>query len=404
MDSYGPNSPEFVRLLVGASISNMGFAFLWPLVALYIHSELHQSMTVVGIVMMGQAGAGVVGSLIGGVLYDARGARMPLLWTAGSSTVILALLAWDRNFWIFTVGLSLINFSLSSTMPIFNALAVAIWPTGGRSSFNAVYVAMNAGVAVGSSLGGLLASINFPVALLSAALVMGVLWVIVMRTYNGDVWTTTAITPIVPYGAIAKRGWVGWVPMFLALALSLQWIAYDQWEVTVPNFMQFEKFPLPMYSLLWTLNTLLILVAQPVLRQVISRTSQVTTQLLIGSGLFLIGFGLLTWSHTYFTYVSAMVITTLGEMLVLPGVPAVAEARARPERRGLVQGVVSTGAALGRMVGPLVGGFVYTPADPGRLFSLMVGIVILGSIGYVVSDRLWTKERLHEDGKRTLVE
>ncbi len=389
-----PPGSEFAFLLAGAGASNLGLAFLWPLTALYVHQVLHQSMTVVGFVMMAQAGASVMGSLIGGALYDAQGARLPLLWAIGSSAVTMAVVGWDRNFWVFSVGVCLISFAISTTMPIFNALAAITWPEGGRSSFNAVYVAINAGVAIGSSLGGLFASISFRLAFLSAALVTAALWAVMVPTYRGNAWTAVPPRRVAPHGDSVKRYMVGWQAVggstiILALALGLQWMAYDQWEVTVPNFMHSEGFALPLYSLLWTLNTLLILVAQPVLSWVVTRVPRVTTQLLMGSGLFLLGFGTLSVSHTYPAYILAMVISTLGEMLVLPGVPAAAETRTPPDRRGLVQGVVGTGGSLGRMAGPLVGGFVYSAQNPGHLFTIMLGAIVLGGVFYVVSDRVW---------------
>ncbi len=401
-NAENPPGSSFTALLAGAGASNMGLAFLWPLTALYVHHVLHQSMTVVGFLMMAQAGASVLGSLVGGVLYDARGARLPLLWAIGVSTVMLVAVGWDQNFWVFAVGVFIISFAITTTMPIFNALAATTWPEGGRASFNAVYVAINAGVAVGSSLGGLFASISFRLAFLSAAFVMAVLWAVMVPTYRGDVWTKRPEKRIVPHGESIRGvggSWqaIGWTTILLALGMALQWLAYDQWEITVPNFMLYEGLPLPLYSLLWTLNTVLILVAQPVLTRVVARVPRVTSQLLIGSGLFLIGFGILASSHTYPAYVAAMTISTLGEMLVLPGVPAAAEARTPPERRGLVQGVVGMGGSVGRMAGPMVGGLLYTAANPGHLFRIMLVAIILGALGYVLSDRLWAgqgKERL----------
>ena len=41
------------------------------------------------------------------------------------------------------------------------AMAGAVWKEGGRRAFNAIYVAQNAGVAVGSALGGMVAAYSF---------------------------------------------------------------------------------------------------------------------------------------------------------------------------------------------------------------------------------------------------
>lgn len=381
---------DFALLLIGAAVSNVGISFLWPITSIYVHHVLHQPMTVVGLVMMAQAGASVVGSLVGGIVYDARGARTPILWAMALSAGVLLVLAWERDFWIYTIGMMLVWFAISATMPIFNAMAVAIWPTGGRSAFNAVYVAINAGVAVGSSLGGLLASVSFRLAFVSASFIMLALWVVMAFAYRGGAWTAAPKKNIPGRRLPAAPLWkaVGWPTVILSVALAVQWMAYDQWEVTVPNFMQAEGLILPLYSLLWTLNTVLILAAQPLLTKVVERMPRVITQLITGSVFFVLGFGTLAVFHDYAAYVGGMVLATIGEMLVLPGVPAAAEARSSSNRQGLVQGFVSMAGSIGRTAGPLAGGLLFQANHPAELFSVMVGVMAMGGVGYLVSERM----------------
>lgn len=378
---------EFPLLLAGAAVSSMGLAFLWPLMAVYLHHGLGQPMPIVGLVMMAQAGMSAVGSLIGGVIYDARGARVPMLWSMGLSTLALTAMGIFPGFWMFTVGVMVVGFSMSASNPIFNALSVEIWPEGGRVAFNAVYVAINAGVAVGSSLGGLLASLSFRATFITAGVVAAAIWMLIYAQYRGDHWTRAPRrkSPATP-GAMARSSMpraVSWSVIVLAGALAAQWLAYDQWETTVPNFMQAEGLPLILYSSLWTLNTLLILGAQPLLTKALALMPQVKTQLLCGTVLFVAAFGTMTLFHTYPAYLAGMVLATLGEMLVLPGVPAAAEQWSHPSRRGLVQGIITTAGSLGRMAGPLMGGLLFVPAHPGFLFAVMTGVMAVGGLGYL---------------------
>ncbi len=365
----------------------MGMAFLWPLMALYLHHELGQPMTVVGLVMMAQAGMSAVGSLVGGVIYDARGARVPMLWSMGFSAVALAVMGMVPGFWMFTVGVMVVGFSMSASNPIFNALSVEVWPEGGRTAFNAVYVAINAGVAVGSSLGGLLASVSFRATFIMAGIVVGAIWILIYTAYRGDHWTRAPrrkpAAPNLAAGRTAVPPSIGWPIFILAGALAAQWLAYDQWETTVPNFMQAEGLPIILYSSLWTLNTVLILGAQPLLAKALTRMPRVGAQLIWGSVLFVTSFGTLTLFHSYPAYVIGMGLATLGEMLVLPGAPAAAEQWSSPSRRGLVQGIVTTAGSLGRMAGPLLGGLLFAAGHPGRLFAVMTGVMALGGLAYV---------------------
>ena len=46
-------------------------------------------------------------------------------------------------------------------VPAIYAMAGAVWPNGGRQTFNAIYLAQNIGVALGAALGGFVAEFSF---------------------------------------------------------------------------------------------------------------------------------------------------------------------------------------------------------------------------------------------------
>ncbi len=46
-------------------------------------------------------------------------------------------------------------------IPAIYAMAGAVWPNGGRQTFNAIYLAQNIGVAVGAAMGGFVAEFSF---------------------------------------------------------------------------------------------------------------------------------------------------------------------------------------------------------------------------------------------------
>ena len=43
---------KFRWLLLGSFLVNVGNSFIWPLTTVYIHDQLHQSLTVSGIVLL----------------------------------------------------------------------------------------------------------------------------------------------------------------------------------------------------------------------------------------------------------------------------------------------------------------------------------------------------------------
>ena len=60
-------------LIIGMLVNVVGSSFLWPLNTIYMNEYLGQSLSMAGFVLMLNAGAGVIGNLVGGVLFDKVG-------------------------------------------------------------------------------------------------------------------------------------------------------------------------------------------------------------------------------------------------------------------------------------------------------------------------------------------
>ena len=77
--------------------------------------------------------------------------------------------------------LVLLGFGGGMIVPAIYAMAGAVWPNGGRQTFNAIYLAQNIGVALGAALGGFVAEFSFNY-IFMANLIMYVLFAIVAIT------------------------------------------------------------------------------------------------------------------------------------------------------------------------------------------------------------------------------
>lgn len=76
----------------------------------------------------------------------------------------------------------------------------------------------------------------------------------------------------------------------------------------------------------------------------------------------------------HISYIIAMLILTLGEMLILPAVPAAAQL-ALKEREGAYQGVIGGATSGGRMVGPLLGGMMYDYGGSSSVWTLAIAFM-----------------------------
>lgn len=52
-------------LIIGMALNVTGSSFLWPINTIFIHEHLGKSLTVAGIVLLLNSGAGIIGNLTG---------------------------------------------------------------------------------------------------------------------------------------------------------------------------------------------------------------------------------------------------------------------------------------------------------------------------------------------------
>lgn len=82
-------------LLTGALLSSIGMSFIWPLTSIYLHNRLHISLTVIGVVLLLNSLGSVIGSIVGGRLYDQSDPfRLTLFGVGLTGIVLIGLTIW----------------------------------------------------------------------------------------------------------------------------------------------------------------------------------------------------------------------------------------------------------------------------------------------------------------------
>lgn len=384
IDAY----PRMLWLLAFGSFLNIaGLSFLWPLTTVYMHDHLGHSMTVAGLVLLFHSGAAALGQLAGGWLYDRVGARPVMLSGLFASALLTGLLGLFESWPLYVSVMLLFGFTASVSLPAINALVARAWPGGGRKAFNFLYVANNAGVAVGTALGGAIAGRSFAAAFLGAGatfFLFGLYTLVLIRDRATQVEASSA--EAAAEMAAAREGReapVPWAPLIaLFVAFLALWLVYVQWQSAVSVYMKGRGYAMSAYAILWTLNGLLIVAGQPLLALLVRRVQRSHAQMMLGTLLYAAAFALLFLSDKYAVFVGSMVVLTAGEMLLWPAVPAAVARLSPPSKRGRLQGMILSGATFGRMLGPLLGGLLYDHYGFPVLLAVMIaGLVIpLGSV------------------------
>ncbi|GAA0332598.1 MFS transporter [Bacillus carboniphilus] len=380
--------PRSVWLLViGMAVNVTGSSFLWPLNAIFINQHLGKTLTIAGVVLLLNQAASVAGNLIGGSLFDKLGGyRTIIVGTLFALLASIGLSFWHS--WVpYILFLILIGFGSGMIFPAMYALAGSVWKEGGRRAFNAIYVATNLGVALGSALGGMVASFSFELIFIANASLFFVYFLIALIGYRSIEGTKGMSTSVLTHSGKVKSYTKLTALLVVCFGYMLIWIGYVQWQTTIAAYTQEIAISLKQYSLLWTINGALIVLGQPLLSKVVKHFRTLKQQIIVGIFIFIIAFSVASVADAYIGFMTAMVIMTIGEMLIWPAVPTIAQSLAPEGREGFYQGIVNSTATVGRMLGPLVGGLLADQYGMNMLFITLSVLFVLSIFTTLLYDR-----------------
>lgn len=377
------NMPKSVWwLVIGMALNITGSSFLWPLNTIYMNEELNKSLTVAGLVLLINSMGMVAGNLLGGTLFDKLGGYKTILLGTAICLFSTTLLNLFHGWPWYAVWLVLLGFGGGLIIPAIYAMAGAVWPNGGRQTFNAIYLAQNIGVALGAALGGFVAELSFNYIFI-ANLCMYILFAIV-AIFNFNINLEIKVKPNDSLTLFAKENRPRLLSLLLICAMfSICWIAYIQWESTIASFTQQINISMGQYSLLWTVNGILILVAQPLISPIIRLLKgNLKYQMYIGIAIFILSFFVTSFAQQFSIFMIGMVILSLGEMFVWPAVPAIAHKLAPTGKEGAYQGYVNSASTIGKAIGPVFGGVIVDTFNMQIMFLAMMALLFI-ALGFV---------------------
>ncbi|MCY0874714.1 MAG: MFS transporter [Firmicutes bacterium] len=374
--------------LLVSLINATGSAFMWPLITIYVHNVLHQNYAAAGFVLLLQSSAGVIGQMVGGSLYHRVGPR----WLISGSLMIQAVaqlgLIVARTWWPYVLMMTANGFLFAITMPAVNAFIGFRWKEERRRLFTIVYVFNNMGVAIGTSLAGLLASVSFSLTFLFNGLstfLFAVFFLIYVRRV-GERSESDAVTgETIAQAPATTRTLLGQYRVYILMTIGALfiWFATSCWNSGIAPYLNQRGQGVLGYSWLWTINGVLIVVMQPLISWFNRAWGQsLVRRLVVGTLLYMVAFGWMWRAHgLYLDLVIGMVIGTLGEMLVNPTVPALVTettGRSAPFYLGLVGGVSNAG----RLIGPPLFGFLFDSFGVSPILLIAALAAVISAISF----------------------
>lgn len=369
---------------------NAGASFMWPLVTVYMHNYLGKTLTLAGTTLFVMSMFMILGNYVGGYLFDRWSPYKTAIGSVIVSLVAMILLIFFHNWPMFGILLAVVGFGDGASMTVGNSYAASVKSKSTRSVFNILYIGINLGVVIGTLLVGYLMHFGITVVLTVTSLFYVVLLIITAIEFPVHLRASSKSTP---HGEVAaKFSNLSIVLLICFLVFSL-YLSYALWESVLSVHMTSLNISFEKYSLLWTLNGLMIVVLQPIANR-IGANYKMSSQIYVGVTIFAASFFLLIFANQYLVFIITMAILTIGEMIGFPGIPAWIDSLSDESQKGKYQGMFNVALSLGRAVGPLFGGMMIDLFSYQTLFLSVTALMLGAMLVVIFRYRTHTKRSL----------
>lgn len=364
---------------------------MWPLVTVYLHNYLHKSLTLAGLVLLAMSCFMMLGNYLGGYLFDRWSPYKATIISSLISTSAIFTLVFFHGWPMFGIMLLSVGFGDGSCMTLLNSYAASIKTRSTRAIFNILYIGQNLGIVIGTLMVGFLLKHGITLVFTVTSAFYAALVLLTILEFNVHVDRRVSTKPVEPGAPVETK--VGGIILAICSVVLSVYLAYALWESVIPVHMTNLHIPFENYSLLWTLNGLMIVIGQPFVNRIGSHF-KLSTQTYTGVAIFAASFIWLIFARDYTAFVLVMIMTTIGEMIGFPGIPAWIDSLSTPKQRGKFQGLYNLFMSCGRALGPLIGGMVLDYASYRELFSFAAGLILACVIALWIINRLRVRNSL----------
>jgi MFS family permease len=382
--TYDEYPRAFWTLAVVTFIDRLGGYLLYPFFALYLTRRFGVGMTQVGVLFAFFAVSSFVGTAIGGALTDRLGRKKMLIFSLISTSLSSVVMGLVDSLQVFFLVAILSGVFTDSGGPAHQAMVADLLPERQRAQgYGIIRIAFNVSAAVGPAIGGFLATRSYLTLFIADAVISLITATIVGITLPetkpealpGEAQETLGRT-FKGYSQVFRDT----LFMLFLGACILMGFAYMNMNTTLGVFLRdVHGTPESAYGLILTLNAAMVVFLQfPITRRIEGYPPML--MMALGSALYAIGFALYGFVSAYSLFLGAMVIITIGEMLVAPVSQAVVANLSPEDKRGRYMAVFGFSFGIPFAIGPFLAGTILDGAEPQTLWYIagLVGIMAAG--------------------------
>jgi len=405
-----PNT--FKVLTLATFIDMLGSFLLYPFYGFYVIEHFGVGMTEVGILFSIFSAGNILGGIVGGALADKYGRRVMVIMglvVSGTGSIFMGLINDLIFFYAFSGFLGLVgNFG----GPARQAMVADLLPKEKQAEgFGILRIAFNLSATVGPILGGFLATRSFILLFiadaLSSLITAGIVYLVIPETKPENLKKKdeeSILETLKGYKEVLKDGIY---VLFLAVS-AITVLVYMQMNSTLSVFLlSVHGFSKQNFAFLLSMNALMVVVFQFWITRRVSKYSPMK-MMAFGTLFYMIGFGMYGFVSAVYMFFIAMIIITIGEMIVTPVSQAAAASFAPEDKRGRYMAVFGFQWAIPNLFGVILAGMVMENLGPNWVWYFagilsMVAIMGFWSLNSIVKRRFLKEESELEPEKLVMV-
>ncbi len=371
-------------------IDRLGHNILWPFFTLYITQKFDVGMTQAGLVLGTFSAFGLIGNMIGGGLTDKFGRKSIILVGLIFSALSTLSLGLAKEFSMLiplAVGIGLLS---RISGPAHNAMVADILPKEKRQEgFGIMRVVGNMTWVIGPVIGGLIASRSYFALFVIDAVIsclVAFLFFIVIPETKPDTGQEpeSMFKTFTGYGSVFKD-----LPFVAFLVVSmLMLLVYQQMYNSLSVFLRdTHGMPTQVFGLLMIASPIVVILFQFSTTQLV-KTRPPFLMMALGTFFYMIGFGMFGFVAVTWLFALALVIITIGEMIIMPISSALAANFAPEDKRGRYMAVFGVSWGLPSIIGPSAAGLILDNFNPFLLWYVAAGISAVAIGGFYLL-HLW---------------
>ncbi len=373
-------------------IDRFGGFMLYPFFALYLTKKFDIGMSTVGIVFAVFSISGFVGSALGGALTDRMGRKGVIIFSLILTSLSALGMGFAPTLGIF-MAVSVIVGTLSSIGgPAHEAVVADLLPENKRAEgYGIIRVVFNLAVIIAPAVAGLLIArsylllfvVDAIISLISASVVIFFLPETKPQAHP-DAKPESMSQTFGGYRRVFKDiPFVAFVVMSVMTALI-----YTNFNTTLGVFLRdVHDVPEIGYGYLISMNAIIVVFFQFWIARKLEKYKPML-MVALGTALYGFGFAMYGFTSTYFMFAIAMIVITIGEMVVSPFQQSLVASFAPEEMRGRYMAVSHLSWGLAFAIGPYFAGLLLDSPTPNWLWMACGILGAITVIGYIILDKI----------------